>query len=476
MVMAHSRAVPAGPLVWRPRNRVARRQSFAPARVELSGEASGRRAADGAGECARPFGPITQGMTVSKTNRRQFLRHVRAFLAFSAAGSPGILLFSTPAKVFVAVALAVTAALQVISTFVQRPSGLAAMMSALNAKLDLVLEQLNQIETALSVIAKAIADLEEKLPEMLSNAFTEDKVRRVRAAAQDWFDEKIATREDLQKLDETRRGVVTNIISRIDDIAYDLATNQEGAIPRAAIASPLILGVHMNVLSLAEPSKVGAALKRHLTWHENILSPSVKDSVAYQLADLSAQRDRVLDEISKSSLAKDSGFDRKQWKSAGAGIVTGCAREHQDAVPPSHAWDGRRMDYPGSPEENGKTATVDYVWRLVELTSSGYPVVGIQKSLAAKAPDWAGKVVAPACTPRNVGFGANLEAEAKRHTAITSVDAKMELFLGNPKKGISGLLPQLNSLNGRIAFLEQVIEIVGATRREALRMKMEFPT
>ena len=416
-------------------------------------------------------------------DRRSFLKRARDLAAAITVGASGTLLFTTPARAWFG---AVLGGLQIISAFVQRPNGLAAMMSAINMKLDLLLAEVVHIETALAEIANAIADLKEKLPEMLATAFTEEKVGRLRSAVHNWFDEKIERRETLDKLDKTRLGMVTITVSTIDGIIYDLATNPEGAIPRAAIAAPLALGTHMHILSLAEPNKIGSALARHVQWHDNILSPSIRNSVAFQLADLTTQRDQVLNEISKSPLAKNSGFDPKQLKSTGAGIATGCAVEFK----------GKTTDYafggPGDKDIYNQKATVAYVWRFVELTSSGYPMlaiekakplvlmeaprIGDQRSFAERLPSWAlpGSRI-PGCEHIHAPLlysSPAIQAAATTHPAIRAVDAEFNRFLGTPQQ--EGLIPKLNNLNGRIAFLEQVVEIVQSTRREAQRMRVEF--
>lgn len=381
-----------------------------------------------------------------KLDRRSLLRKLRDLAALSVVGSTGVLAFSTQAQAWVWVQAAL-AGLSVISTFVQRPSGLAAMMSALNEKLDVVVGQAAQIEVALADIASAIADLKEKLPEMLENAFTADKVGRLRSAMHNWFDEQIDSRAAMDALDRTRGLMVMHTLSTVDAIIYDLAINDEGTIPRAAIAAPLALGVHMNILSLAEPSKIALALGRHIKWHEKILSPNVKNSVAYQLADLRAKREVVLDKIAKSRLATESRFDRKKWVSDGVGEA--CA----GSVGP---WSTSGPDMPVS--------IVFYAWRFVELTSSGFRMIALEKSYAARTPSWDTNKAPMVCQSR--------PGAAESHPDIVAVNQEMAPLLGSPTSP-EGLIPQLNNLSGRIAFLEQVAEIVEGTRREALRMKEE---
>ncbi|MCD9817641.1 hypothetical protein [Bradyrhizobium japonicum] len=380
-----------------------------------------------------------------KLDRRSLLLKIRNLVALSVVGTSGVVAFSTQAQAWVQ---AVLAGLAVISTFVQRPSGLAAMMSAINEKLDVVLEQAAQIERALTDIALAIADLKEKLPELLENAFTVDKIGRLRSAAHNWFDEKIDSREALDALDATRRGMVTITLSSIDSIIYDLAINNAGAIPRAAIAAPLALGVHMNILSLAEPNKIGAALARHIKWHDNILSPDVKNSVAFQLADLRAKRELVLDQIAKSRLATESRFDRKKWISDGVGEV--CAGS-------TFPW--------GVGDPTIQVGIVFYAWRFVKLTSSGYPLIALEKSYSGRTPPWDSNPGSVVCTTR--------PGAVETHPAVVGINREMEPILGTPTNP-EGLLPQLNNLSGRIAFLEQVLDIVQDTRREAVRMKEDF--
>src|SRR5207237_7243537 len=115
--------------------------------------------------------------------------------------------------------------------------------------------------------------------------------------------------------------------------------------------------------------------------------------------------------------------------------------------------------------------------RLVELTSSSYPMLAVQKSLATQVPSWAStKNSMPPCAAIDVAPQPSipaLENAATAHPAIRAVDADMNRFLGTPQQ--EGLIPKLNNLNGRIAFLEQVVDIVQTTRREAQRMRMEFP-
>lgn len=389
---------------------------------------------------------IERALRMVSLDRRSLLLKIRNLAALSIVGSSGVLAISTQAQAWFQAALG---ALSVISSFVQRPSGLAAMMSAINEKLDVIVEQAAQIELALADIALAIADLKEKLPEMLENAFTADKVGRLRSAMHNWFDEQIDSRAAVDALDPTRRGMVTITLSTIDSIVYDLAISKEGAVPRAAIAAPLALGVHMNILSLAEPNKIGAALARHIKWHECILSPDVKNSVAYQLSDLKAKRELVLDKIAKSRLATESGFDRKKWTSDGTGEV--CA----GSVGP---WSTSSPDMP--------VGIVFYAWRFVQLTSSGYPIIALQKSFSSRTPPWDSNKASLVCMSR--------PGAVESHPVIVAINQEMEPLLGSPTSP-EGLLPQLNNLSGRIAFLEQIVGIVEATRREALRMKEEFP-
>jgi hypothetical protein len=411
-------------------------------------------------------------------SRRKLLIGSRNVLASMSLADIASFLFTRPAKA-VPVMVAI-AALQVISTFVQRPSGLAAMMRAIDEKLELILQQINQIELALADIAKAIADLGEKIPEMIENAFTEDKVVQLGGATKKWFDEKIENADDLRRLDPNRRIIVGDVASSIDKLVYILATNDQGAIPRAAIVTPFALGVHLNVVSLYEPSQIGNALTRHLGWYDSILSSRIKGSVEWWRTALNAERDKLLENIYKSHLAKLSGFNRHQWASSHAGIVVGCVREYEPRQQVGNArtkGDIGGTGFHTEPERYGASAAMTYAWRFVALTSSGYPEVGLQRSFAPEPPPWASDLLLPVCATIKVGFynsEAALREATRQHPAVAEIEAEMHRFLEGDN-GQLGLLPQLNSLNGRIAFLDSVVEIVNNTRAQALRMKAEFP-
>jgi hypothetical protein len=360
-------------------------------------------------------------------------------------------------------------AAQAIGSFIHRPDGLGAVMRGMNQKLDLIVAEIARIELALADIQLAIAKLRDAIPEMVSNSLTELVVDELRSSGNRWFDQKIKSSDDVERLNETRKNLVLHIISRLEDKVYDLATNDRGSIPHAALVAPWALAVHLNILSLFQPEAIPVALRRHLAWYDNILNPEKPGSVAYLRGKRIDDRNTLLGNISKTMLAKGSDFDREKLTSTNIGLAFVCVKESRLG----------RLDI----EKIG--VTVVAVWKIVRLFSSDFPQIALRSNVGLQVPQWVQPDIkvplmprcsyevpwsAPGGRPATAG---ELQNYGETLGVIGNFKAETKQFLEKDAKGSSGLLVQFNDLSRRIDFLEKVISLIEDTRAEARALQIE---
>lgn len=349
--------------------------------------------------------------------------------------------------------------LQVLNTFVHRSSGLESTMRGINQKLDLIVGEIARVERALADIEIAVANLQKRMPELVSNELTSLLIDELRGSGHQWFDQGVKSIQDLGRLSQTKQNLIALIVDRLEDRIYKLATNDRGAIPRAALTAPWALAVHLNVLSLFKPDVMSAALKQHLGWHERILSTTIPGSVAYELKKLTTERDRFLDVIDGGLLGKESGFDRSSWRSTKFGLVNSCVK----------TWSA-------NPDGRDIIANLVGVWKIEPYFSSGFPQIALQWSLDLKLPGWAHPDIEvplmPLCgaMPRAQLSSMGLvpidvqRKEAARWGLIPQFQKEVAEFIGDDKE--RGLLQKINDLNGRIDFLEKLKDLIVDTRTE----------
>jgi hypothetical protein len=407
-------------------------------------------------------------------DRRSFLRRVRDLTAFSTLGGSIGSLLITPAQANPWVAVALTA-VSIISSFIQRPNGLGAMMKALNMKMDLVLSEMGEVLGALANITEAIGKLEKDLPIFLKNAFTDEHVDELYNEADRWLREGIISHDAFAKLEKTdsiKFHMLTTRAENLEDHAARLTNDPRATTPYAAIATPLALGVHLRITQITDASMVGLILDKHIKWHDRILSTNDVDfSVGGQLAKAKIDKNDLLDEMSNSPLAEKSHFVKNEMKSTGLGVEHGCAAYGQNVY---SCGDG----VPGY----FNVAPFTYVWQFVKLEAGNASIVGVELDSFEEenfVPRSRDEILAR-CSgyyPAKMCGKDGTEVWGRDHAMmqpnILAVKKEMEKFVGTPMQ--EGFLPRLNRLNRQIVFLEAVVKIVEDTRRQAVAMRKELP-
>ena len=307
-------------------------------------------------------------------SRRTLLRAARNLLPSIGLAAIGLPMATTKrAEAWFMVAMAAASvAIQVIQAFTQRPNGLAAMMQAINAKLDLILEQLANVEVALAKIADAIAELKAEIPEFVAEQLAKHDLAQLRGQFATWALFKIETRQAFLRMKEGDKTALKGAVINISNTVNTIFLNDHPTSAPIAAMAPIMLGSHINILSIVFPEQLADALRAHIQWHDRILSRDVEGSVAWWLEKLKADREAILQNIAATDYGKISGFTPDSFHEVkdSFGQMTDCKIIY--------------MRYgSGAPrgEWYGPTAKAILVWQFSYLNSNGFPIVGIRTNL-----------------------------------------------------------------------------------------------
>lgn len=376
---------------------------------------------------------------------------------------------------------AVSAAIQVISGFIQHPDTIGPYLRAFDQKLDLIVGQLQQVQKALADIAEGIASLQAAIPEMIDDAKTKDKVKDLVALASQWFDYGVPDAPHFKKLSPERRQSAVEIGTKIETLIYWFSTTAQGATPQAAVATPLALAIHLNVVSLTGFKTPSEALQPHFKWCDKILDDKLERSVAWWLKTYTGQRSELLSRIGGLKLAKESGLDPAKQSSEHPGLEWMC---HMEGDPIS-------VGFGAPPSPHADTPVQAFlVWRFLSKSPDGYPILGLDSAQVGPGrygtfgvdyhrrfnfddsmiPKRFSGVARPAScqmTPNRISNPPWITPEFK--SLLDERDLLLERDGDRP-----GLIPQINDLNSRIFLTDSILKIAQSARETALRFKRDI--
>jgi hypothetical protein len=375
--------------------------------------------------------------------------------------------------------LAASAAIQVISGFIGRSDDIGPYLQAINQKLDLVVGQLRQVQNALADIAEGIASLQAAIPEMIEDAETKGKVKDLVALASQWFDYGVPDAAHFDALSRQRKQSAVQMGTNIETLIYWFSTAAQGGTPQAAVATPLALAIHLNVVSLTHFRPPSAALQPHFGWYEKILDPSLERSVAWWLRSYTAHRGALLSRIGDLQLGKMSGFDSTKQRSEHPGLEWNCHMEGDPIYYPGGVRPQRtpqpRHFLSGVFRPKPQMATRYSAWTMRRFRLAGMVTGGVDYHRRfvfddRMIPKRFNDVAPPtSCrmSPDRVSRPPWITPEFKR-----LLDER-DLLLERDGDKRPGLIPQVNDLNARIALTENILKIAQSARDAALRFKRD---
>lgn len=425
--------------------------------------------------------------------RRELLRGVAAL-----AGSP-VCSIVAPSKA--AAALDPTTALMIANTSLNVLSafsgssdgGLATMLQALSAKLDLLSRQVAEVQEELAKVAAAVGQLPARIQEQLTNESILEQIRAIRGSASEW--QEVRRRESFLEpgpLAETDRRDLERVRADVRRARFILAANPEiGEKPLAATVAMVALALETSVESRLNGSGAGLrqSLESYIDWFTRIVDARRATSTATSYSNFSKlARDAVVVLFDsphiKGAPPSDAPLDFTivagtppievawpNWDFRGSTAV--CYQEYRPAFATTVTGGGS----PGSttsqsvyiPERFGQKPVVHHAWQVTSTVRDGVRVwhaydATIPARSGTPPSDWNPEFGLAACEPRRIvmPFSSSLqqaEQAALRQPAITSSLKALE--------EIKGQIRHLNELEARKTFAARSIEVAKHALQQA---------
>lgn len=236
----------------------------------------------------------------------------RMILGFTVVGAGALALPSaTPARAPIDPVTALTVTSTVLSaarSFSAPGGGLEAMMQAQNAKLNLIIEQLGQIQTSLASMQLQISELPTIITGLLRSQYRDQLIASLGGAAERFAtNSRSRTYDPGYHLTAPAQAELSNILYTATQQRATLAQLPEGRGPEAAAILSLALGLEVATLALTGHgrARILAALDAHEGWIAQMRSADLDGSIWRVMAEHVSSHDGVIDEMAATQLGRN---------------------------------------------------------------------------------------------------------------------------------------------------------------------------
>ncbi len=271
-------------------------------------------------------GPVAPNGPGHRLSRRRLF----GLSAASAAvwmGFPG----STPARVPVdpvTVMAATNAAISLMRSFSSPGNGLEAMMQAQNAKLNLIITQLGDIQTSLVRLKIDVAQLPTIVTGLLRYQYRDQLISNITGAAGRFATLSRARIADPAYIATANaRNELSDILNTATQNRSTLSFLPEGRGPEAAGIAALGLGLEVATLGLLGNgrARILAALDDYAAWIKAMRSQDA-GSIWTTITDCVTRHDAIIDDLKSSEIGRQLRLDNARMGSA-ATEIPGRARD-----------------------------------------------------------------------------------------------------------------------------------------------------
>lgn len=257
-------------------------------------------------------------------SRRQVFASLLGISVLSRIGSSS--LGAVPVLVVLQAAAAVAG---VISAFMRSDGGMGAILSALNQKLDLVIQQLVVVQLALADIVKRLNELPDEIDELLKAQFVTEQIAKMRASMAQFLEIQQSMdarrRSGLAPSDANVQEELKELYKRFDDARRTLRASPAGMRPDTALFAPaaFTFDLAINLASSVTNERLIELVRGYKKWFEDIVDPRVPNSTAASISAALKRHDAAVEAIASTHIGNVLGFHPEVTISEGGPIRIG---------------------------------------------------------------------------------------------------------------------------------------------------------
>jgi hypothetical protein len=197
---------------------------------------------------------------------------------------------------------------------------MGAMLGAINAKLDLVIEQLATIELALVDIVDKLNKLPQEIDELWKAEYVADKLAVMKSAMGEWIEIQQALERrrlngslplDATHWDRQTADEIEKLYDRFNTARRTLMEHETGLRPDAAIFAPAAFVFDLAislVTNSANTARLIELIGGYKKWFDRILDPSIEQSTTWNLHEASKRHDAAIASVARTTVGTSLGF------------------------------------------------------------------------------------------------------------------------------------------------------------------------